>query len=81
MFIVQFKRIYREGKVRKTIIGWGKDYVWSLCFMSSIVGGMKSALCLSNTLGIQLDGKIYIILGRITPLLSTFASPGLYFLE
>ena len=46
--------------------------------MSVTVGGMKTALCLLNRIGSPLDGTLFIILGRIIPLLSFLASPSIY---
>lgn len=56
MFLMRFRKIRSQGKIQKTILLWSKDYLWSLAFMSWTVGGMKSALCLLNTLGSPLDG-------------------------
>lgn len=56
MFVVKFKKIRSERKLKKTIIAWTKDYLWSLVFMSWLVGGMKLALCTLNYFGSPLDG-------------------------
>lgn len=61
MFVLKFKKIHREGKFKQTLKTFGKDYLWSLVFMSWIVGGMKLALCILNKLGSPLDGTYLFI--------------------
>lgn len=56
ILVMQFNKIRREKKVRKSLLKWGKDFVGSLAFMSWLVGGMKTSLCLLNSLGSPLDG-------------------------
>lgn len=56
MFVVKFKKMRSERKLQKTIIAYAKDYLWSLVFMSWLVGGMKLALCTLNYFGSPLDG-------------------------
>lgn len=56
MFIFKFRKMHGERKVKRTILSWSKDYIWSLVFMSWTVGGMKTALCLLNNFGSPLDG-------------------------
>lgn len=61
MFMAQFKRMKREKIIGKSILIWGKDYCFSLAFMSWLVGGMKTALCILNAIGSPLDGITFTI--------------------
>lgn len=56
-----------------------KDYFFSLAFMSWMVGGMKTALCILNQLGVTLDGTSRFYIGRSMPLLSLIGSTSIYF--
>lgn len=69
MFVLQFKKIKREKRVGKSIVAWGKDYLFSLAFMSWMVGGMKTALCMLNAIGAPLDGKLLFIQAESCPCL------------
>lgn len=79
MFAFQFKRIKREKKVGKSVGKYFKDFLGSLAFMSWLVGGMKTALCMLNAIGSPLDGNSFLNLGRIMPLLSFLGSTSIFF--
>lgn len=60
MFALQFRKIWREKRLKKSVFSWGKDFFFSLAFMSWLVGGMKTALCLLNAGGLPLDSTYYL---------------------
>ena len=81
MFLLKAKKIKQEGKLKKSLISLGKDFLGSLAFMSWLVGGMKTGLCILNALHLPLDSNDWSNLVRITPFLSLVGSPSLYFIE
>jgi|LakMenE01Jun11ns_1017448.scaffolds.fasta_scaffold9572122_1 hypothetical protein len=56
MFALQFNKIRNQKKIRKSLVKFSKDYICSLAFMSWLVGGMKTSLCILNNIGTPLDG-------------------------
>lgn len=60
MFLLRFQKMHGERKIKRTILSWSKDYIWSLLFMSWTVGGMKTALCLLNYFNSPLDGSFIL---------------------
>jgi hypothetical protein len=56
LFVLQFRKIQREKKLGRSIPLWFKDYLLSLTFMSFMVGGIKTALCVLNACSGTLNG-------------------------
>lgn len=57
LFLLKFKKIKRDKKIKITVLRTLKNFIGSLLFMSWLTGGMKSALCVLNKLGAPLDCK------------------------
>jgi hypothetical protein len=54
MIALQWKQVRQRGKAG--VAAWCKDFIRSLAFMSWMVGGMKTALCILNAANAPLDG-------------------------
>jgi hypothetical protein len=61
IFALQFNKIRNQKKIRRSLIKFSKDFLCSLAFMSWLVGGMKTSLCILNNIGSPLDGIYNII--------------------
>lgn len=61
MFALQFNKMRNQKKVKKTLAKFGKDFLGSLAFMSWLVGGMKTSLCILNGIGSPLDSNFNLI--------------------
>jgi len=60
MIILQIGKLRKEKNRGKFLMKWFKDFLGSLAFMSWLVGGMKTSLCILNNLNAPLDGNRYI---------------------
>lgn len=60
MIILQIGKLRKEKNRGKFLMKWFKDFLGSLAFMSWLVGGMKTSLCILNNLNAPLDGNRYV---------------------